>query len=300
VKKDDYATAAAYTKIAELDQDPDEGSITLKRTWDWDDNLCPANNALDMVLNAIGYEENHGNITKEFHTWVGYAAENGCDVAVYTFDNNGDTTNKNFGIWTASWQRPINLVTFQKWEISDAETNGSWKAIYDLLDFYDWRGPVEGDMESPENKWLWSYYNINRIGIDLNPSQVYTDIHGEAENRETAQPLSNFTGLLRLYPATAQNRNALKQAGPCTFETLIGKSTASPTHGIYASANKSADLVEYLEGTANGKANFGYIYYENNGLNVTKFTLWIPVTVYYEWGHFKTELKVVVNRTLGN
>jgi hypothetical protein len=32
------------------------------------------------------------------------------------------------------------------------------------------------------------------------------------------------------------------------------------------------------------KAQFGGIYYENDALNVTKFTLKIPVAVRYEWG----------------
>ena len=288
-----------YIPIATIN--PDNGNVTLVRqtrtggSWKGDNVLATNNEALDMVLNAIGYGENHKYVSKNFHAWVGVIAENGCNVATFSFQRDENKNFEDFSIWAASWHRPINLVNDRPKDdydhIKDAQANGYYIPVYDLLAFYDWRGPVEGDMEARENKWLWAYYNINRIEVDLNHGHVTTDLHNGTLGKT---PLSNFSGLVRLYPATAAQRSAVLPAGAKTFETLIGGNL----HG-YNSSNASGDLVDYLEGTPNGKANFGYIFYENNGLNVTKFTVRIPVTIYYAWGHFKTYVDVLIDTTLG-
>ena len=44
----------------------------------------------------------------------------------------------------------------------------------------------------------------------------------------------------------------------------------------------------------------GYIFYENNGENVNTFSVKVPVTVEYEWGHFDTYMTITINSTLGN
>jgi len=306
VKKADYHNANPlyhlnYTKIAELNQVT--GEVTLFRTWTGDNNQCAQNNPLDMVLNAIGYAANHGKLTEQFHAWMGLAAENGCDVAVFTFDNSTADNNKEFGIWTASWERPINLVNDKPKDeynaVKDAQSNGYFIPIYDLLAFYDWRGPVEGDMEKPATKWLWAYYNINRIDADLDPTHVTTTLHGGTLGQinvpGSGTTLASLSGEVRLFPATAAQRSAVKAAGVYPFHTLIGTETAA-----YNSAAVSSDLVTYLEGVQNGKANFGYIFYENNGVNVDEFIVRIPLNIYYEWGHFRTYVDVKINTTLGN
>jgi hypothetical protein len=87
----------------------------------------------------------------------------------------------------------------------------------------------------------------------------------------------------------------VKTATAYTFNTLIGWAS-----GNWNSSTVSENLVNYLEGTQNGKANFGYIFYENNGLNVDEFIVRIPMVIYYEWGHFRTYVDVKINTTLGN
>jgi hypothetical protein len=278
--------SAPYYKVAEMDETT--GEVTLYRDWTAADVECADAKALDMIVNAIGYKAAHGNLISEMHSWVGVVANNGCDVATYTFDG----VDKNFGIWTASWQRPINLVNDKPLDVTDAvkdaQSNGYYIPVYDLLAFYDWRGPVEGDMEADANKWLWAYYNIHRIDVDFTTDNILTDINGTFGNLD--KKLSDAGSLIHLQPATAAQRAAVQAPGLASFNTLIGG---------YNASTKSADLVTYLEGSANGKANFGYIFYENNGLNVDKFTVRIPVIIYYEWGHFKTYVDVVINTTLG-
>ena len=306
VKKADYHNGDPlyhknYTKIAELNQTT--GEVALVRTWTGDNNECADNNALDMVLNAVGYAANHANLTKQLHAWTALVADNGCDVAMFTFDKKADDNNKTFGIWASSWERPINLVNDKpknEFEaVKDAQSNGYFIPIYDLLDFYDWRGPVAGDMESDNNKWLYAYYNINRIEADLNPAHVTTTLHGgklgAIDVPGDGTTLASLSGEVRLFPATAAQKSAVKTATAYTFPTLIGY-----TSGQWNKEAVSGDLVTYLEGAQNGKANFGYIYYENNGVNVEEFVVRIPLNIYYEWGHFRTYVDVKINTTLGN
>ena len=307
VKKADYhnddqawlATHAGidYLQIAYMNQET--GEITLDRdergfAWNGDDNECVDANALDMILNAVGYGANNKYTAQEFHAWVGYVANNGCDVATFTFKNDDSKTH---AIWATSWERPINLDNNNALKpgedyehVKDAQSNGYYIPVYDLLTFYDWRGKEEGLMEG-ENKWLWAYYNINRIDVDLNPENVTTDLNNGTLGQTK---LSTLSGMVRLYAATKPAPSGIQGATMKRFETLIGWNT-----GNYASETKNAALLEYLEGTQNGKANFGYIFYENNGLNVTTFKVRIPVTIYYEWGHFKTWVDVMIDTTLG-
>jgi hypothetical protein len=314
VRKADYYNCVIpfdqkYIKIAEMNQAT--GEITLVRdgndqaeNWTGNDVKCTDARALDMVLNAIGYGANHSNITKELHSWVGFVGANECNVATFTFSNGGDASNKNFGIWTASWQRPINLVNEKAFDetelVKDAQSNGYFISVYDLLSFYDWRGPVEGSMEG-NNKWLWAYYNINRITVDTNAEHVTTTLNGGklgtvAKNFTDGTALKDVTSQLRLAPATADHRAAvLAWNSEKTFATLIGSAKGN----AWNSAELNGEFLDYLEGTDNGKKNFGYIFYENNGLNVTEFTLRIPLVIYYEWGHFMTYTDVTVHTTLG-
>ena len=48
------------------------------------------------------------------------------------------------------------------------------------------------------------------------------------------------------------------------------------------------------------KERFGAIYYANNGENVDKFDLKIPVTIHYWWGELSEILEVHIDTTHGN
>ena len=267
-----YATkdGVNYTKIATMNQST--GKITLVRS------AANYNEPLDKIINAIGYEANHANISTEFHAWTGVVAENGCKVVVDLYNTPGDN-NSTYAIWESSWQRPINFNNAAPKNAVDAATNGSYIRIYDLLSFYDWRGPVAGDMMG-SNQWLWAYYNIYGITIDLDPAHVTTDFDGGVLGTTT---LKSKTTKVHLYPATAigaiDNVNLTK-----TFNVpLAGLNNSSSSSAVAAKA-----------------AQYGYIFYENNGANVTEFTVRIPLDIKYEWGHFSTYVDVKIDRTLGN
>lgn len=270
-----YATCdnVTYTKIVEMD--PATGEFTLVR-----DAKVPYT-VLDYVVNAVGYVDDvHSNIDDEFRTWVGVVVDNGCGVARDLFQEHGDN-NKNYSIFMASWQRPINLVTTDPEPIDDANNNGEYIPVLPHLAFYDWRGPVEGDMQGL-NYWLWAYYNINAIEFNLDPKVVLTDMH-QADGKFVA--LEKVSNKVHLYAYEGINN-------PCSDQYKF--------RGEF-------DLSKYLDGSfvpadfvIDVSKMLGYIFYENNGENVNTFSVKVPITVEYEWGHFDTYMTITINSTLGN
>ena len=264
-----------YVAIATMD--PVTGAIQLTRA------QADYNLPLDKIVNAIGYKENHANISTEFHTWTGVVAKNGCDVVVDLYNTPGDN-NTTYSIWNSSWQRPINFNNAEVKNAADAVSNGTYIRIFDLLSFYDWRGPVKGNMEG-SNKWLWAYYNIYGVTIYLNPDDVTTDMNGGTLG---VTKLSDITRQVHLYPATS-----IGNVDNVNLKKDFNVNLLSPIRYNYDSPVAVAGI--------NAKASqYGYIYYENNGTNVTDFTVRIPLDIKYEWGHFSTYVDVKIDRTLGN
>ena len=71
----------------------------------------------------------------------------------------------------------------------------------------------------------------------------------------------------------------------------------------YDSASQNDALLSFMgisPEDQDKKAQFGALYYENNGENVEEFDLLIPITIEYEWGKFEQKVKIHINRTLGH
>lgn len=227
------------------------------------------NAATKDVLNAIGYKANHGNIADELRTYVGVIASSGCGVAVPVTD----------GSFLVSWQRPINLNTIAPQQVIDAKEDGNIIYLSDLLNLYDWRN----DSMEGANKWYWAYYGVKAVTVNVNPSVVETNMH--QANEDTFVKLGTITKKAELYTHDGTS-TVNKGAKKFTFDL-----------SAYNSSDKNQDLLNKI---AADKAIFGAIYYKNNGENVTKFTLKIPVTISYTWGDFYTTLVVTVDRTKNN
>ena len=278
-----YANATLYayantvsgngTKIATIDQAT--GEVTLDH-----------NATTERIINAIGYEAGHKNIDKQFRAQIGVIAEKGCSV----LQSEGAT-------FLASWQRPINPAETHEVVKLDAKTNADTIFVADILKFYDFRGPVEGKMETEATKWLWAYYNIKSIEVDCTPEHVYTNMgllnDDDDDFQNLTKKLSAVNTNAKLYAYDVATKTE-KKVGTATFDlrNLGGVN--------YNNANKSEALFNIFNGTNVEKAQFGYIIYYNNGANVTRFSVRIPVKVTYEWGTFKTYVTVAIHRTLGN
>ena len=254
---------------------PETGEVTLDH-----------NSTTERIINAIGYAPLHKNIDVQFRAKIGVIAEKGCSV----LKSEGAT-------FLASWQRPINPAETHEVVKLDAKTNADTIFVADILKFYDFRGPVEGKMETAATKWLWAYYNIKSIEVDCTPENVYTNM---GMLNDDDDDFKNLTKKL-----SAVNTNAKLYAYDVATDTEKKVGTANfdlrNLGGVnYNNANKSEALYKIFNGTNVEKAQFGYIIYYNNGANVTRFSVRIPVKVTYEWGTFKTYVTVAIHRTLGN
>ena len=278
-----YANATLYayantvagngTKIATINQTT--GEVTLDH-----------NATTERIINAIGYAPLHKNIDVQFRAKIGVIAEKGCSV----LQSEGAT-------FLASWERPINPADAHEVVKLDAKTNADTIFVADILKFYDFRGPVEGMMETAATKWLWAYYNIKSIEVDCTPENVYTNmgmLNDEDDDfQKLTKKLSEVNTNAKLYAYDVAT-DLEKKVGTATFDLRN-------LNGVnYNNANKSEALYKIFNGTNVEKAQFGYIIYYNNGANVTRFSVRIPVKVTYEWGTFKTYVTVAIHRTLGN
>ena len=275
-----YANTVAGTgvKIATINQTT--GEVTLDH-----------NATTEHIINAIGYEAGHKNIDKQFRAQIGVIAEKGCSV----LQSEGAT-------FLASWQRPINPAETHNVVKLDARTNADTIFVADILKFYDFRGPVQGNMETAATKWLWAYYNIKSIKIDCTPSNVYTNMgmlnDDDDDFKNLNKTLNTVTTDARLYAYDAVSKTE-KQTGVANFNLRsYDNGTLMPTN--FNDATKSEALYKLFNGTNKQKEKFGYIIYYNNGANVTRFSVRIPIEVTYEWGTFKTYVTVAIHRTLGN
>lgn len=261
------------TLIATIE--PTTGEVTLEH-----------NATTERIINAIPYAPGHKNINVQFRAMIGVIAEKGCSV----LQSEGAT-------FLASWERPINPAETHEVVKLDAKTNADTIFVADILKFYDFRGPVEGMMETAATKWLWAYYNIKSIEVDCTPEHVYTNmgmLNDEDDDfQKLTKKLSEVNTNAKLYAYDVAT-DSEKKVGTATFDlrNLGGVN--------YNNANKSEALYNIFNGTNVDKAQFGYIIYYNNGANVTRFSVRIPVKVTYEWGTFKTYVTVAIHRTLGN
>ena len=251
-----------YKQIATLNQTTGEISLI-------NNEFC------QKVLNAVGYTEGHKNITTEMSAWVAIVAPTKCGLAEKVAE----------GVNLASWQRPINLKATEEQQMVDAHTNGNTIYLIDILKMFDWRGETAGYMWG-ENTWFWAYYNVKAITVDVTPSNVLTNMHYGTEHK-----LSEVTTLaeLRTYPQ-------MDKKTTYTFNLRKANYLYGATNGFQYEAKNNA-LVKYMN---ENKEKFGAIYYKNNGDNVNEFYVKVPVTVEYEWGTFKTMVKINIKTTLGH
>ena len=251
-----------YKQIATLNQTTGEISLI-------NNDFC------QKVLNAVGYTEGHKNITTEMSAWVAIVAPTKCGLAEKVAE----------GVNLASWQRPINLKATEEQQMVDANTNGNTIYLIDILKMFDWRGEANGYMWG-KNTWFWAYYNVKAITVDVTPSNVLTNMHYGTEHK-----LSEVTTLaeLRTYPQ-------MDKKTTYTFNLRKANYLYGATNGFQYEAKNNA-LVKYMN---ENKEKFGAIYYKNNGDNVNEFYVKVPVTVEYEWGTFKTMVKINIKTTLGH
>jgi len=268
-----------YIKIAEINQKT--GEITLPDVVHGGATAAEFEEAR-IVLNLVGYEKQHGNIAKELRTWCAVVSSNECEIArPVVYDQTPDLFS-----YQVSWQRPINLKELDNQYMLDAHTNGNVIYLIDVLKLFDWRGDnVEGKMYDGQY-WFWAYYMLNKITIDMDPAHIETNMHYGTWGHY----MSEVTNLAELYawPSGA------KAAVTYDFGALIN---------AFNRADKEAQIEQVmgLDPVNNtNKLNFGAIKYVNNGGNVTKFSVRIPIILEYYWGTIYDTIEIEIDATAGN
>ena len=283
-----------YTLIAILNQD--NGAIELVK----DEPV--AFEEAKLVLNAVGYptkETAEGKIVCDFDNprsntnvqlrgWVGVVANNGCDVAMYTYP---EKTDDNLNTFLVSWERPLNTDPNPIKPALDANSRENFIHLIDYLKLYDWRGDYtnQGYMYKDPNTtrkadhyWFWTYYQVKSIILDLNPQYAWTNLHYGTDYRAIAAISGQvdlwayndaFPGMmnkgLSIYNFyDVLNTNFRTQSSEQKLQDFMGRPDLENPTTVYD---------RY-------KQRFGTIYYQNNAENVTEFDVFVPYTIEYEWG----------------
>lgn len=287
--------------------------------WNDADPANKENAYTEACLNAVGYIlseierdattglmtgkfVNKGNpLNNQLRAYVGVIATNNCNVANQMKDYKID----NFAVFQMTWERPINMLQEADFMV-DAINNGDYIYMVDILRLFDWRGASNkgtgasletgymwGDKGIPSywtvqdwrpNQWLWAYYNVKAINVDLATNHVYTNL--SQANANTFVTMNTVSGMVELTGKSGK-----------TLNTWLGDGTDFDITP-FNSHDQNDAIIDYMglerprqEGYDAVKGKFGYIYYENNGQNVNDFDVLVPVTVVYDWGEIKAGWK---------
>ena len=304
------------------DVQPSGNKYTQTNEWDKENAIAEA------CVNAVGYVtdikrddkglmtgefEDKGNpLNKQLRSYVGVIATSKCNIANQMNDNR----TKNFTVFQMPWERPINILQENDFVI-DAITNADYIYIVDLIKLFDWRGVNEGHMwgatpnywgrtDWKRHQWLWAYYNVKAIKVDLRTSKVMTNLSNAGVDGRNDQwtTLSTVSNMVQLTAKGVANLVEFKFPDFGADEHFPLRT--SPRD--YNAVSENEKLIEYMgldneeiETLDPEKARFGYIKYENNGQNVHDFEVKVPFTVVYDWGEiFEQPITIHVHYTRGN
>lgn len=196
------------------------------------------------------------------------------------------------GIHPYYFLRPINVVSGEG-KFLDAEANGSYIDMLELLSFSDWRGE-QFVTENFKNVWYFAFYDVKAIRV--NAEEIMTNMKFEGQTKEWNY-LTDITNEIRISYVDGD-----KDEYPMVWDDAASTYTYENTFDLH-----NLDGVDYNEaskGTAETYAKFvdvfGALKYHNNGNNIKSFDLQIPVYVTYEWGTLRTVANVHVDQTMGN
>lgn len=233
-------------KIATINQN--DGTITYEK-----------NATAKILLNAFDH-----SAAAHFAN-IGVTAYSTCGVAM-SLDN---------AVYPAYFLRPIDPISVTTGEFIDAQANGSTLDIAKLFDFQDWRNVKFVDGTNYGNSWLYAYYELSNVKVDL--AKVTTTLNGGSLDNTL---LSTITSKIELTQISSTG-------------TVVPSSNLN-----LASYNNAAEGVKATYDEV--VKQMGKIKYVNNGNNVQDFKLRIPVDFTYYWGTINTYVDVTVKGTMGN
>lgn len=182
--------------------------------------------------------------------------------------------------------RPISVQPVQG-TLNDVAM-ASYTSVFDKFLIIDWRNEkfIDYNSNNPyENVWLYAYYNINKITIDLD--NIMIDFEG------TKYPLKNLTRSLRFSYVESDKKTILA----CNDYSSGANTIGSKKINLYPYNNAMNGSETTYESLLD---SFGYIKYENYGLNLINTSVSIPVIISYDWGEINTQMELNIRATLAN
>ena len=195
----------------------------------------------------------------------------------------------------------VDIIKLFDWRGLDSTTDNEFDKGYMWGDTPDFLGQSWG-----KRQWLWAYYNVKEIVVDLATDHVYTNLS------ETNETKINSNDILRDWKKMSTISNKVLLTGAATAYN----NTDKKYHYVFDLRNpidfnalaQNQALIEYMglnhpwqETLDVDKAKFGYIKYENNGQNVHDFDVAVPVSVRYDWGWIEDRLvRIHIYGTLFN
>ena len=134
--------------------------------------------------------------------------------------------------------------------------------------------------------WFWAYYMVNKITIDMNPAHINTNMH----YNDWSKTMADVTNLAELY------------AWPSGSKSAVTYDFGSIINGFNEAGNEF-DIVRAMgifPPDVDKKLQFGAIKYVNNGGNVDKFSVRIPIILEYYWGTIYDTIQIDIDATAGN
>jgi hypothetical protein len=303
-------------KWLSTDAQPSGNKYQQASEWDKENAYSEACvNAVGYILDAIGKDaDGHmtgdftdkGNpLNKQLRSYVGVISTQKCNIANQMNDNR----TKNFAVFQMAWERPVNMLNEFDFMV-DAINNSDFIYIVDIIKLFDWRGASnksdDGGFDTGymwgsdgipanwtnrnwrPNQWLWAYYNVREIKVDLRTSVVLTDHSHPGEFR----PISDPTNANAIQLTSRGLRGQVSFKFPDFGASLNFPLRTSPLD--FNAVSENQELIEYMgldnprqETLDTEKARFGYIRYENNGQNVHDFDVKLPISIVYDWGELR-------------
>ena len=300
-----YTLHLSADKKAILDQDNHEIVVIADKDGQPYIRMIDNDCANDILNNAGRYDDFGNNKAKEGESDPFYL-ENGVNKESFTAYLLIKTNDECYELllkdryFNAKFLRPIN-VWGKNYEWNDAFNAVQTLNPIDLLVAKDWRDytiKLDVDWKDGNNTAYtfkegeigWDYYNIEQISIDYN--SICTDHAKEKSDRDAIEAALNDNQTI---PSIIKNFSLNKVTEIPSLKDPYLK--VLPLDNSLKTYNASGKLI----GT---QAPQTVLEYTNNGGNVQDFHIFVPISVYYGWGHkasstFRVWASIKVKKTVG-
>lgn len=223
--------------------------------------------AAKEVLNKLGAAHRDAATAESLKANVGIVNSTTCGWVIPMKDN----------IYDNYFLRPLTIANGETGTFVDAQANGSWVRIADLLQFTDWRKVQFVDGNNYTNAWLLAYYQVQSVTVDI-PNAIAKTVNGDQED--------NFWSM---FPnAQFEVRDASGNPVRSYTVNFNLSSYNNASHGNETDYEAMADQM-------------GYLFFQNTNGVMQETSIKVDITVKYYWGEITVKgVRLLAKPTMGN